>query len=241
MVRLAGEPFYWHARRKEAMWTPPEHATESVKRWEAAHDLVSTATLSGLTRRHRKVVSGEAARELKLLNERRRRRDARRAAENKAKESKARKHVVTLGQHVKHLAWVAHLTKEAEHRLNTYVASVQAQWRGIMVRKYFRALKEKERALKLQRREVEMKKALTIQRVLRGFLSRRSIDQVLMAPFAIYFMMGQPGSGKTTLGTKLAAKHNMIFVSVGQLFREEVKKPVSERLPGLSEVRICDS
>ena len=54
-------------------------------------------------------------------------------------------------------------------------------------------------------------------------------------------MMGQPGSGKTTLGTKLAAKHNMIFVSVGQLFREEVKKPVSERLPGLSEVRICDS
>ena len=110
-----------------------------------------------------------------------------------------------------------------------------------MVRKYFKALKEKERALKLQRREVEMKKALTIQRVLRGFLSRRSVDQVLMAPFAIYFMMGQPGSGKTTLGTKLAAKHNMIFVSVGQLFREEVKKPVSERLPGLSEVRICDS
>jgi adenylate kinase family enzyme len=63
------------------------------------------------------------------------------------------------------------------------------------------------------------------------------MSQALRA-MRVFFLLGGPGSGKTTYAKRLGAEFGVMHISVGQLLRNAVEGPVALRHPRAELIRI---
>lgn len=64
---------------------------------------------------------------------------------------------------------------------------------------------------------------------MRGFLERKKLQFLLATPFAVYLVLGAPGSGKTVLSQRLAEAHGMTWISPADIVRKASRQPHNRR------------
>lgn len=228
VLELSGEVYFWHPRLRKSQWDPPPHAGAEVQAWQDGRAAMSPATLASLTRRRQLIQSGKPVEDLRKCERARRRRDAKRLKQAQLKEAKAQRQKETrmrvLDKEVRMLGWIAKLGHEAHARFVEYVTLVQAKWRGIIFKRTYRTMRENIKKRQVERLQRELLYAIRIQKCARGFLDRKRLRYLLETPFAVYIILGPPGSGKTALGARLAETYGMIRLSPPEILRSELRK-----------------
>ena len=237
IIEHTGEVFYWDSRNRKAQWSPPTHATAQVRAWaaEPSRGYVSSATRNSLGRRYEFVYSGKAAQALVSKNRAKARKEANQLRRHKAMElrvSAEKQHrTKVLKADLKGAAWVTQLTAEAHTKLVKLVTMIQSWWRVLQCRRHFANLVVEDRLRKAQAKWTQIMMATALQARWRGFRERKRLGLIWVIPYAVYLVIGQPGSGKTSLAKQLAKDYGMIYVNPVALVKGELHKN-----PGASHI-----
>eukprot|EP01046_Picozoa_sp_COSAG06_P007869 COSAG06_NODE_392_length_16344_cov_4.086981_8_plen_1386_part_00 len=228
VLELSGDVYYWNPRLKKSQWNPPPHADPHIQEWKEGRGAMSAATLASLTRRRELIKSGRPAAEMRQREAARLRREMAELRKEKLMEQQAqaakKQRLEHLKKQAKMSAWFMQLEAEAHARFVEYVTKVQAKWRSILLKRIYKQMRANQIKLRSDRMKTELMGIRMIQRHTRGFLARKRLRYLWATPFAIYIILGAPGSGKTALGRRLAEAHGMIRLSPAEIIRTEVRK-----------------